>query len=389
MRIPVGTGTVAVAMSGGVDSSLTALLLAEMGYKVIGFTLRLHDEGDGVNASEGQRDRRCCAVDGAVRARQAALQAGGRHYVIDARRAFEKAVLEDFQREYARGRTPNPCVRCNTHLKWGFLIEHARRLGAEWFATGHHARIDRSDPARPRLRCAVDPDKDQGYALWGIGRHHLKDTLLPVGEMRKTEVRQRAAAWGLASAGVPDSQEICFVPSDDYRDFLQKRLDAADGGDPELARALQPGSIVDGTGAVLGTHAGVARYTIGQRRGLGVAAGHPLFVEHLDPVRRLVVVGDGGGLLQQRLTAEGANWVSTDPPQEPFRAGVRIRYNGETAPALVTPEGPFAFRVAFDEPQRAVTAGQSAVVYDGDVVLGGGVIQEPVPWQKSPDADYA
>ncbi len=367
-------GTVAVAMSGGVDSSLTALLLAEQGYEILGFTLRLHDEGDGINATPEQGARRCCAVDGAERAREAALRAGGRHYVLDARREFERAVLEDFEREYALGRTPNPCVRCNTHLKWGFLIQHARRLGASWFATGHHARIATGNDDYPVLKTGRDPGKDQGYALWGIPRRHLLWTLLPIGELQKSEVRELAARHELASAWMPDSQEICFVPSNDYRDFLWKRLDGGEVRKPDLARALQPGNIVDSDGRVLGRHGGVANYTVGQRRGLGVATGVPLYVEGLDTITQTVRVGNGSGLLRGELNAEEANWVSIENPTRPFAAEVLIRYNGTRCRAEIIPDGPRSFRVVFESPQRAVTPGQSVVVYDGDVVLGGGVI---------------
>jgi tRNA-specific 2-thiouridylase len=373
----VNTGVVAVAMSGGVDSSLTALLLAEQGWQVVGFTLLLHDEGDGVNVSPRGRDRRCCHLEGAERARQAALRAGGEHHVLDVRAAFREAVIADFEREYARGRTPNPCVRCNTFLKWGLLYEHGRRLGASMFATGHHARVridqegERGGP-RHRLLRARDPEKDQSYALWGIPRSLLPQTLLPVGELTKREVRALAAEHGLAAAGVPDSQEICFVPGD-YRDFLAGRV--ADGrAQPGLREALEPGDIVDGSGRVLGRHEGTARYTIGQRRGLGVATGRPLFVEGIDPVSRTVRVGEGEGLLVQETLVEEANWVSSDPPKEPLRAQVHIRYNDPGAPAEVRPLDARRFTVRFDLPQRAVTPGQSAVIYQGEVVLGGGVI---------------
>lgn len=370
-------GLVAVAMSGGVDSSLTALLLAEQGWQVVGFTLLLHDEGDGVNVSPRGRDRRCCHLEGAERARQAALRAGGEHHVVDVRAAFQEAVIADFEREYARGRTPNPCVRCNTFLKWGLLYEHGMKLGAGMFATGHHARVVVEGPAeggdpQPRLLKARDRDKDQSYALWGISRAHLAHTLLPVGELTKPEVRALAAEHGLAAADVPDSQEICFVPGD-YRDFLAARV-AAGRAQPGLSEALEPGDIVDGSGRVVGRHGGTARYTIGQRRGLGVATGRPLFVEAIDPVSRTVRVGEGEGLLVRELTVEEANWVSSDPPREPLRGEVHIRYNDPGAPAGVRPLDAHRFSVHFDTPQRAVTPGQSAVVYQGEVVVGGGVI---------------
>jgi tRNA-specific 2-thiouridylase len=361
-------------MSGGVDSSLAALLLAEKGYEVIGFTLRLHDEGDGVNATPGQQPRRCCAVDGAERARQAALKAGGRHYVIDARREFERAVIDNFEREYARGRTPNPCIRCNTHLKWDFLINHARTLGATWFATGHHARVATGSDDLPVLKTAVDAGKDQGYALYGIPRRHLMWTLLPIGELPKSTVRELALAHGLAAAGMPDSQEICFVPDDDYRGFLQRRLIGRQDEKSDLARALTPGQIVDASGAVLGRHNGIASYTVGQRRGLRISAGYPLYVEGLDPETRTVTVGDGSGLQHGELYAEEANWVSIEKPVDPFDAEAAIRYNGPRVAAMVFPEGTDAFRVTFNDPPRAITPGQSVVLFDGEIVLGGGVI---------------
>ena len=367
-------GTVAVAMSGGVDSSLAALLLARQGYDVIGFTLRLHDEGDGVDASAGQRHRRCCAVDGAERARQAALEAGGRHYVIDARREFERAVMDDFEREYALGRTPNPCVRCKAYLKWGFLLQHARSVGASWFATGHHARIAEDAGGLPLLRKAADSVKDQAYALWAIPRRHLFPTLLPIGELRKSEVRELAAQFGLASAEVPDSQEICFIPSDNYRNFLKGRLAGRETEKPDLVRAMQPGPIMDIQGRELGRHRGVANYTVGQRRGLGVATGRPLYVRQLVVDSATVVVGEMDDIMLRELYADNANWVSIETPIEPFIADVQIRYNGRSAPARIVPDGPHAFRAIFNEPQRAVTPGQSAVIYAGDTVLGGGVI---------------
>ena len=365
-------GTVAVAMSGGVDSSLTALLLAERGHEVIGLTMLLHDE-DGMEDTDAVQLHRCCGgADDAARAREAALKAGGRHYVIDARAEFEKAVLRDFEREYCAGRTPNPCVRCNTYLKWGFLLEHARARGADYFATGHHARIARDEKGAFILKTAVDPHKDQGYALWGIPQQLLEHTLLPIGEIPKSRVRELAARYGLAAAYVPDSQDICFIPSDDYRDFLLKRLD--EQGSKDLAQAMAPGDIVDVGGVVLGRHGGVARYTMGQRRGLGIAAGRPLYVTRLDPATRTVMVDEEDGLWGSELCVGETNWVSIDPPAEPFRAQVRIRYNSAAAPALVIPTDPGSFRVVFDEPQRAITPGQSVVVYHDEIVLGGGII---------------
>ncbi len=365
-------GRVAVAMSGGVDSSLTALLLAEQGYEVTGFTLLLHDEGERGSSEAVSKNRCCGSADMVARARQAALKAGGRHHVIDGRCEFEAMVIRDFEMEYAAGRTPNPCVRCNTWLKWGFLREKAEEFGADYFATGHYARVIRTGEETWGLAAGIDPLKDQSYALWGIPGRLLQTTLLPIGEMTKAEVRVLAARLGLKAAGVPDSQDICFIIGDDYRVFLEQRADRE--GRRDLARALEPGDIIDHEGNVLGRHGGVARYTIGQRHGLGIAGGQPLYVERLEPEKRMVVMGDGSGLLSNELRVTDVNWVSITSLREPIRAEVRIRYGGDSAPALISPEGEGAFRVVFDEPQRSITPGQSAVVYDGEIVLGGGVI---------------
>jgi len=322
-------------------------------------------------------------VEGAERAREAARRAGGEHRLLDVRGVFEKAVLADFEREYARGRTPNPCVRCNTHLKWGFLIAHARQWGAEWFATGHHARIDRGGAEGVCLRRGLDQEKDQTYALWGIPYAHLARTLLPIGELTKTEVRRRAEQYGLAAAAVPDSQEICFVPGDDYRAFLERRLRDDPSGRDDLARALTPGPIVDTEGRQLGLHGGTAHFTIGQRRGLAVAAGRRLYVEEIEAETRTVRVGGEEGLLRDRLRAEEANWLLPEPPSVPFEAQVCIRYNSRAVPARIEPLDRTRFAVSLREPQRAVTPGQSVVVYQQERVLGGGVIageDRPTEW---------
>ena len=365
-------GKVAVAMSGGVDSSLAALLLAEQGYEVMGFTLLLHDEGERGSSEAVSKNRCCGSADMVARARQATLKAGGDHHVIDGRHEFETMVIRDFEREYAVGRTPNPCVRCNSWLKWGFLRDKAEEFGADYFATGHYARVITTGEKTRDLATGIDPLKDQSYALWGISRHLLANTLLPIGEKTKAEVRALASRLDLKAAGVPDSQEICFIIDDDYRTFLEQR--AGSEGLGNLAHALEPGDILDHDGNVLGRHGGTARYTIGQRHGLGIAGGKPLYVERLEPEKRIVIMGDGSGLLSDELLATDVNWVSSITLRESIRAAVKIRYNGDSAPALITPEGEGTFRVTFDEPQRAITPGQSAVVYDGEIVLGGGVI---------------
>ncbi len=361
-------------MSGGVDSSLTALLLADQGYKVVGFTMILHREGEWDDTASVFAQRCCGSTDSIGRAREAAYRAGGEHYAVDARSEFERYVLMDFEQEYSLGRTPNPCIRCNTFMKWGFLVEQARRRDIEYIATGHHARITVEKNGEFTLRSAVDSGKDQSYALWGVPRNLLKHTLLPIGEMQKNEVRAIARRYGLAAADMPDSQEICFITSGSYREYLEQRQ--ADSDSPKLALALTPGDIMDRDGKVVGRHDGIARFTIGQRHGLGIAAGHPLFVTSLDPATSTVTVGEEDDLWSRELSAGQANWVSIDPPTGPFRGEVRIRYNSRAAPALVSPKNRTGFEVEFDELQRAITPGQSAVVYRDEIVLGGGVILE-------------
>ena len=365
---------VAVAMSGGVDSSLTALLLADQGYEVVGFTMILHREGEWDETASVFSQKCCGSTDSIGRAREAAYRAGGEHYAVDARSEFERYVLMDFEQEYSSGRTPNPCIRCNTFMKWGFLVQQARQQDIEYIATGHHARIAVEKNGGFTLRTAVDSGKDQSYALWGVPRDQLKHTLLPIGEKKKSEVRDLARRHGLAAADMPDSQEICFITSGTYREYLERRQ--ADSDLPLLVLALTPGNIVDRDDRVVGRHEGVARFTIGQRHGLGISTGHPLFVTRLDPATSTITVGDEDDLLKRRLTAGQANWVSIDPPKESFRGEVRIRYNGQAASALVIPKNGTGFEVEFNEPQRAITPGQSAVVYRDEIVLGGGVILE-------------
>lgn len=361
-------------MSGGVDSSLTALLLADQGYQVVGFTMILHREGEWDDTASVYAQKCCGSTDSIGRAREAAYLAGGEHYAVEARSEFEKYVLMNFEQEYSLGRTPNPCIRCNTFMKWGFLVEQAHNRDIDYIATGHHARITVEKNGEFTLRTAVDSGKDQSYALWGVLRDQLKHTLLPIGEKQKNEVRALARRHGLAAADIPDSQEICFITSGNYREYLEQRQ--ADSDSPQLVLALTPGDIVDREGKVVGGHGGVARFTIGQRHGLGISAGYPLFVTRIDPVTSTITIGEEDDLLGKRLSAGQANWVSIEPPEEPFRGEVRIRYNGRAAPALVSPKNQTGFEVEFDEPQRAITPGQSAVIYRDEIVLGGGVILE-------------
>jgi tRNA-specific 2-thiouridylase len=361
--------TVLVAMSGGVDSSVAAALLCERGYRVIGVTMNLWDYdrvGGNVN-----RDSGCCSIDTMDDARAVCHTLGVPHYVVNLRDQFEEMVTENFIREYLEGRTPNPCVRCNTYLKWGVLLQKAHELGADRIATGHYARItyDR-DRGRYLLRRGVDRDKDQSYALWGIRPEGLRRTLLPVGEFTKAEVRQIARRLGLRTAEKPESQEICFVPDNDYTRFLREKV-------PTLL-SVEGGEIVDRQGNVVGRHRGFPFYTVGQRRGLGLSLGRPVYVTAIDPEANRVVIGDADDLLAEGLIAEKVNWVSIDGLEAPRPAEVKIRYRDPGSPATLYPEPDGQIRVIFSEPQRAVTPGQSAVFYDDDIVLGGGIIAAAV-----------
>ncbi len=348
---------VVVAMSGGVDSAVAAGLLARRGYDVIGITMRLWTRED---PAALRSQRRCCSVEDTDDARAAADALGIPHYVLNMEREFGARVVDYFVDEYARGRTPNPCLACNQHVKFDALLARAEALGADYLATGHYARIERSD-GRYRLLRAVDAEKDQSYVLYTLGQRELARTLFPVGDYTKAEVRALARELGLPVAAKPESADICFIPDGDYRAFLSSRL------------ALTPGPIVDETGAVVGQHQGVAAYTIGQRKGLGVALGAPRYVTEIDPARNVVVVGPEEDLLATRALVEDVHWVSGEAPSAPVRLDVKIRYRTEPAAALVVPcEG--GAEVRFERPQRAVTPGQAAVFYDGDEVIGGGII---------------
>ena len=352
---------VLVAMSGGVDSAVAAALLVEQGHEVVGATLKLWCYG-GAEASP----RSCCSLRDIEDARASARALGIKHYVLDEAADFEREVVEPFVTSYLEGETPNPCVRCNTHLKFGSLLDRAERLGFDAVATGHYARIERGADG-PILRRGADPAKDQSYVLWGLDRSDLARSRFPVGDHTKNEIRAVAGRHGLPVAGKLDSQDICFVEGGSYGAFV----DARAGHAPQA----RPGAVVDGTGRVLGEHRGVIHYTVGQRRGLGVTAAEPLYVTGIDAARNLVVVGSESELYRPTVTVREVNWVSCDPPAAPVPAGVKIRYRAVPAPAVVTPGPRDRVTVRFEEGQRAVAPGQSAVFYRGDVVLGGGVIE--------------
>ncbi|MFQ5637126.1 MAG: tRNA 2-thiouridine(34) synthase MnmA [bacterium] len=359
--------TVIVAMSGGVDSSVAAALLQESGYHVIGLTMNLWDydrTGGNVN-----RDSGCCSIDTMDDARAVCSTLGVRHYVVNFREQFEAAVTDNFIFDYMEGRTPNPCVRCNTYIKWGVLIQKAQELGADKIATGHYARTEFDKMSgRYFLKRGIDAHKDQSYALWGIRQSGLAKTLFPVGEYTKAEIRRIARKFHLRTAEKKESQEICFIPDNDYRRYLNMKR-------PELAGQVQGGEILDASGEVLGTHHGFPFYTIGQRKGLGIAAGDPLYVIDIDAGTNRITVGSNRDLEHAGLLAGDLNWIACDRLRDEIRVEAKIRYNDPGAAARIRPAANQTVEVVFDEPQRAVTPGQSVVFYQDDVVVGGGVIQ--------------
>ena len=367
--VPGDKGRVVVAMSGGVDSSTAAAILKAEGYEVIGLTMHLWDQTQDGKGNFG----RCCSPEDIYDARRVADQIGIPHYVINLRKAFESEVVDYFVEEYLRGRTPNPCVRCNERIKFGLLLRKAEELGAQALATGHYARIGFSSPEKknePRryfLRRGRDRNKDQSYFLFSMTQEQLSKVFFPLGEKSKAEVRQRALGLGLRVARKPESQEVCFVPDDDYRSFVETRKGR------EISK---PGEIVNRQGQVLGLHRGLHSYTIGQRRGLGIAAPHPHYVLELDIERNRVVAGTKEELVANGLVAGRVNWISSPKLEGEAEALVQIRSRHPAAPAVVSPLKEGRVRVEFKIPQGSVTPGQAAVFYQGDEVLGGGWIEK-------------
>lgn len=344
---------VVVAMSGGVDSSVAAALLVEQGYDVIGVMMRLWSEGE----------NRCCTPQAIDDACQVAARLGIPFYIVNYEADFYRHVVDYFVAEYSRGRTPNPCVACNRHIRFGQLLRHAEALGARYLATGHYARVDQVD-GRYRLRMAADTSKDQSYVLHMLGQDELSRVLFPAGPYAKAEIRAMARERGLPVADREESMELCFVPDDDYRRFLRQRA-------PD---ALRSGPILDTAGRELGQHQGLAAYTVGQRRRLRIAAAEPLYVIHLDTERNAVIVGTAAELGRASLVAAGVNYVNGMPPASPVRVQAKIRYKASLAPATWTPLDGGQARVEFDKPLRDITPGQAVVAYQDDIVLGGGII---------------
>ena len=338
---------VAVAMSGGVDSSAAAAILKERGYEVFGVTMQLSPNDSGENAESAQ---------------QAASLLGISHHVLDFREIFAQRIISDFCQEYSRGHTPNPCVFCNQYIKFGALLEKVRQMGADYLATGHYARIEYS-ANRYQLLKGVDRSKDQSYFLYRLGQKELKYIIFPVGDRRKTEVKKLVAAFGLPAVARKESQDICFIPDNDYHSFVSQHI------------TLQPGDIVDTEGKVLGKHGGLALYTVGQRQGLGISSKTRLYVLRLDVANNCLVVGTEDQLLKGKLLADNLSWIAGEAPQSPLQVTARVRYkSAETEATVYLKDG--VAEVTFSQPQRAIAPGQSIVFYRGDEVLGGGIIAD-------------
>jgi tRNA-specific 2-thiouridylase len=350
---------VVVAMSGGVDSSVAAALLVEQGYEVIGVMLRLWSES-GLEAHN-----QCCTPEALALARRVAAKLDIPFYAIDAKKVFRKEVVEHFIDGYTKGVTPNPCLVCNRRIRWGFLFDKAISLGARYLATGHYARLDHNKHGRISLLCAIDRAKDQSYVLHMLNQAQLGHTILPLGGITKSQVRQIARDFDLPVAERNESQDLCFLGDGSYREFLLRNASHLD----------KPGLIIKGDGTHVGIHLGQAFYTIGQRKGLGISASHPLYVLEKDILANVIIVGQKEELGKIELIAESVNWISGEPPKTPFHAHIKIRYKSSAVRGLITPHDVTRFHIEFEKPLRDITPGQAAVLYADDCCLGGGIIK--------------
>ncbi len=356
---------VVVAMSGGVDSSVAASLLKEEGYRVIGVTMQILPP----DKAEGKHPEDCRSPRATEDARRVADKLGIAHHIMDFSDIFARKVIADFCQEYSLGRTPNPCIRCNRYVKFDALLKRAVELGADFIATGHHARIEKEETEGAYLlKKGVDRQKDQSYFLYLLTQEQLSRTLLPIGNFTKKEVRQKARELKLPTAARPESQDICFIPDDNYAEFLKDYI----------PQATEPGPILSERGDVLGSHRGILSYTTGQRKGLGISAREPLYVIAIEPERNAVIVGNKEQALGNELIASRLNWIAIERLTQPITLKARIRYRHREAEATVTPLDEDRVEVKFKQPQLAITPGQAVVFYDGDTVIGGGTIKSAV-----------
>ena len=347
-----------IAMSGGVDSSLAALLMKEKGYECIGCTMKLYENEDaGI-----EKTKTCCSLDDVEDARNVACLLDMPFYVFNFTERFRAQVIDRFVQSYEEGRTPNPCIDCNRYMKFDKLYERAKLMGCEYIVTGHYARIEKED-GKFFLKKALDETKDQTYVLYTLTQDQLAHTMFPLGDLTKRTVRNIAEKNGFINANKPDSQDICFVPDGDYASVIEKYT----------GRICMPGNFVDTEGNIMGQHKGIIHYTLGQRKGLGIAAGKPVYVCEIRPQTREVVLGNPEDLMSRDVYVSDFNWISGNAPGGRIRCTAKVRYRQSEQPAVLSVEGDIV-HIVFDQPQRAITPGQAAVVYDGDVVLGGGTI---------------
>jgi tRNA-specific 2-thiouridylase len=358
-------GRILVAMSGGIDSTVTAMILQDQGYEIIGITMKTWDYA---TSGGDRKETGCCSLDSINDARQVAVEKGFHHFIVDIREEFGDYVIDNFVEEYLAGRTPNPCVLCNTHIKWEALIKRADALGCDFIATGHYARIGEKD-GRYFIRRAVDQNKDQSYVLWGLSQECLKRSIFPLGEMKKPQVRQLAADYGYHElAKKAESYEICFVPDNDYRSFLKHRI-------PDLQQRVDGGTYINQEGKVLGKHKGYPFYTVGQRKGLGVTFAEPMFVSQIIPETNTIVLGKEEDLIRNRMGVGGINLLKYDKLPEDIEVITKIRYRDAGTYSIVRQTGLDTAEVSFLANVRGIAPGQSAVFYEDDDVIGGGIIR--------------